>query len=359
MKIAILGAGAMGLTNAAFLASRGHVPVIWSPSGSKTAELGAEADVAASGALAGVFRIRVAKTIEDALHDAELVVLAVDAGGHAPVMEMAAPHLKPGVPFIIGAAHSMSGLYLSRLLSNRGIDLPIVSCGTTIGTAHRHGPAEVDIRTIRPMIDAAVMPSSQADGALKVCREAFGDRFEQKQDALAIALLSNCNPVFHVPVCLLNVSRIERREDWAPYQQTSESVGRLMEALDRERVAIGAAFGHAIRSVNEHFHRSFKIPLGSMAQMNATLHAAGRGPKGPKSIAHRYLAQDLSYGLVFAAAIARLVNVATSVHDATIDMASVTLGNDFRAANTLIPRLQLDGLSKESILKHATDGFTA
>jgi opine dehydrogenase len=356
MKVAILGAGAMGLASATYLASRGHRAVIWSPSGRSTEGLAPRVLVTASGALSGTWDVDIAHDLAAALDRADAVLLAVDAGGHAPVMQAAAPHLKPDIPFIIGAAHSMSALYLSGLLAERGIRLPIVSWNTTIGTAHKTSATTVDIRTLRPKIDAAVLPSQQAEAALAVCLALFGDRFERRSDALAIALLSNSNPVFHVPVCLLNVSRIERGEDWAPYQQTSASIGRLMEALDRERIAIGAAFGHAIHSVNEHFHRSFRIPLDTMAHMNAALHASGRGPHGPNNIEHRYLSQDLTYGLVFAAEIARLAGVNAPVHDATIALASATLGRDYRAENALLPHLKLEGLSRADILGRASEG---
>jgi len=357
MKIAVLGAGAMGLSTVALLAARGHAPRLWSPSGRSTEGFGARVAITASGALVGTWEVDVAHDIASALDGVDAVVLAVDAGGHAAVMAAAVPYLRAGVPFIIGAAHSMSGVYLSGLVAARGISLPIVSWNTTVGTAHKTGPRTVDIRTLRPRIEAAVMPSGQAEAVLAQCADLFGAQFEQRGDALVIALLSNANPVFHVPVCLLNISRIERQEDWAPYGQTSPAVGRLMEALDAERIALAAAFGHEIHSVNAHFHRSFRIPLGTMADMNATLHAAGRGPRGPKSVTHRYLAQDLSYGLVFASTLGECAGVAMPVHDATVTLASAALAHDYRADNDLMRRLDLTGLSKAEILRRASQGL--
>lgn len=356
MKIAILGSGAIGLASAAILAARGHAPVVWSPSGAGTAGWPADPEVTASGALAGRWRIDAATDIAAALDGAGAVLLAVDAGGHVPVMQAAAPHLTPGVPFIIGAAHSLGAVYLSQLLAARGAVLPIVSWNTTLATAHKTGPLAVDIRTVRPRIEAAVMPSRSADEALALCRALAGATIEPRPDALAIAFLSNANPVFHVPVCLLNLARIEHGETWAPYAETTPAIGRLMEALDAERIAVAAAYGATIHSVNEHFHRSFRIPLGPMAEMNATLHASGRGPKGPRSIDHRYLAQDISYGLVFAAEAGRRAGLAMPVHDAAITLATAATGRDYRALNTLLPRLDLDALTPDALLLRAREG---
>ncbi|NVO17572.1 MAG: NAD/NADP octopine/nopaline dehydrogenase family protein [Rhodoplanes sp.] len=356
-KVAILGAGAIGLATAAVLADRGHRPAVWSPRGRSLVGMPPTSPLAATGALDGSWEITCAADLPTALSSADTIILALDANGHADVMDAVAPLLQPGTTVIIEAAHSLGAVYLSRLLHDRGIRLPVVSWSTAIATAHRTGPLTVDIRTIRPRIDAAVMPGDMRDAGIATCRTLFGDRFATRTDALAIALLSNCNPIFHVPVCLLNVSRVEHGETWAPYGHTTPSVGRLMEALDRERIAIGAAFGHEIHSVNEHFHRSFRIPLGSMAEMNATLFAAGRGPRGPRDIAHRYFAQDISYGLVFAAAMARSAGIAAPLHEATIDLASAALGRDFTADNTLIPLLGLQGLDRDDVLKRASEGY--
>ncbi|GGF68314.1 opine dehydrogenase [Azorhizobium oxalatiphilum] len=357
LKVAVLGAGSMGLATSALLASRGHAPIMWSPSGGSTHGLAPRTVIRASGALAGEWEIGIAASLAEALGEADAVVLAVDGGGHRPVMEAAAPLLRPGVPFIIGAAHSMGAVALSALLAARDISLPIISWNTTVATAHKTDATSVDIRTVRPRIEAAVMPARDRAAALDLCHELTGALIEPRGDALAIALLSNSNPVFHVPVCLLNISRIEHRESWAPYGQTTEAVGRLMEALDAERIAVAQAYGSTIHSLNEHFHRSFRTPLGPMAQMNATLFASGRGPKGPRSVDHRYISQDLSYGLVFAAEVARLAGVATPVHDATITLAGASIGRDYKAENTLLEALKLEGLSVPAILQRATNGF--
>lgn len=356
MKVAILGAGAMGLTTAAILADRGHQPVLWSPSGASTQGV---TQVQASGALNGCWPVDVAASPADALEGAGAVFLVVDAAGHRPVMDRVAPLLKPGVPFVVSAAHSLSGLYLARILGDRAREIPILSFNTSPGTAHRHGPGVVDIRTVRARIEVSVMPAVLADQALEICRTLLPARFETRAEALSIALLSNCNPVFHVPVCLLNLNRIEAGEAWAPYGATSPAVGRLMEALDRERLAVAAAFGITIHSVNEHFHRSFRVPLGSMAQMNAVLFASGRGPKGPVSVEHRYLTQDIPFGIVFAAAVARVAGCPTPVHDGVIATANAALGRDFAAENTLLSALGLDSMTPEQLLELAAGGPAA
>lgn len=360
LKIAILGAGAMGLTLAAIAAAGGHSPVIWSPSGGRGPKPGAPLTLQARGALVGQWPLAHAESAGAAIEGADLVVIAVDAAGHAPVMRAAAAHLSAGQLCIISAAHSMSGLYLDKLLAARGLnDLAVMSWNTSAGTAHSDRPGVVDIRVLRRKIEVSVHPAQAAPAALALCAGLFTAEFTLRPDALAIALLSNCNPVFHVPVCLLNIGRIEKAEPWAPYGETTPAIGRLMEALDAERLAIAAAAGISIHSVNAHFHRSFGIDEAPMAVMNAALHARGRGPKGPRALPHRYLAQDIPFGLVFAARIARALQVPTPTHDATIALADAALGHDHGADNPLFDLLGLAPLSPQALLALARDGHRA
>ena len=65
--------------------------------------------------------------------------------------------------------------------------------------------------------------------------------------------LQNGNPVIHPAVTLLNAALIERTGgDFRFYEEgVTESVGRLIEGVDRERLAIAAALGVTILSEPE------------------------------------------------------------------------------------------------------------
>jgi opine dehydrogenase len=355
MKIAILGAGAIAFTTAALLKERGHEPIIWSPSGKRTVKLAAGESMVASGALSCSHKVGTADSAKQAVLGADAVYLAVDAPGHKPVLDTVAPHLVAGQPVIISAAYAMSGLHLSQAMKSRGIKLPIISWAATIGTAHQESLTDVNVRLIRPMIDMSVLGEKETrpGEGFELCRSLFGDRFKQCDSALEISLLANSNPVYHVPVTLLNLSRVERGEAWVTYEQTTPAVSRLVEALDAERVAIAAAFGFSIATVNQHFHRSFSVELGSMDAMMARLFQRGLKPKGAKSVKHRHLSQDLPWGLVFNSQVGKAAGVATPVHDTVIALASAALGRDQRAGQDS----GFEKRSKEELLRTSIEGY--
>ena len=164
--------------------------------------------------------------------------------------------------------------------------------------------------------------------------------------------LQNGNPVIHPAVTLLNTGLIERTGgDFNFYEDgVTESVGRLMAGVDRERLAIADALGVQILSEPE-----LGVAQGYMTEANYTTGYSAapgfRGIKAPDRIATRYLTEDLAYTMVFWTDLAARLGVATPVMDATIQIASVVLGRDLisKAPRTLAS-VQLDGLSTEQLL---------
>src|SRR4051812_48232097 len=134
MRVAVLGAGAIGFGGTAYLISRGHEPIIWSPSGGRTVELAAGKPLVATGALQGDFRPQVAASCADAVASADAIFIALPANGHRLVFDAAAPHIKAGQTVIISGHLSFGALYLARKLADRGVKAPIVAWGTTVTT---------------------------------------------------------------------------------------------------------------------------------------------------------------------------------------------------------------------------------
>src|SRR5690606_29072838 len=86
MRIAILGAGAIARASAAYLLTRGHTPVIWSPSG-KGADGYRDTPLVVEGEIIGQFRPEIAESAADAIAGADLILVALPANGHRLVYD--------------------------------------------------------------------------------------------------------------------------------------------------------------------------------------------------------------------------------------------------------------------------------
>ena len=338
MRVAILGTGAIGLGAAALLVERGHAPVLWTRSATPLPVQ------EASGALAGRYDLRLEPDIARAIGGAGAVMLALPAYGHKAVLDAVLPHLAEGQAVILGGHLSFAGLYLAQRLAARGMRLPIILWGTTVTTGRRLSPESLRIATIRAKVDVATLPAGDIGAGLALCEALFGERFVPRDDLIAIAL-SNVNPQNHMAIALCNLTRMERGEAWSQNENITDAVGRLIEALDAERLAVAAAFGAAVRTVRQHFHLSFHVeeaPLGAMAR---AMVARGDRTMAPATLETRYVLEDVPFGLVPTARLGRLAGRPAVLHEAGIALLSALYGRDLAAANDLLPAIGFDGLS--------------
>ena len=355
MRVGILGSGGIAFGAAAYLHLNGHDPILWSPSGRGTAELAAGAPLKASAALDLSFHPEIASSAEEVITGCDVAMLAMPGNAHRMAIEALARNLRDGQPTIISSHLSFGALCLSRLLSERGIEAPIVAWGTTLTTGRKQDPTGVSVNSIRSKIDLAAVPETDIDIGHALCTELFGDRFVRRDGLLAIAL-SNLNPQNHLAIALFNLTRMERGERWGQAENVTASVGRVMEQLDAERLAIAAEFGVSVRSIKEHYSFSYQLPIASVAEMNAELHQRGKGGFGPATTETRYVLEDAPFGLWPTILLGRLVGRPASLHEAGLALLSVAYGRPLAEANDLLPLLGFQDLSRNDLQAIARAG---
>ena len=158
-------------------------------------------------------------------------------------------------------------------------------------------------------------------------------------------------------IALCNLTRMERGETWSQGQNVTPKVGRLLEQLDQERLAIAAALGLDVRTMFQHFHLSFHVPLASISEMNQEMHAAGNGGQGPTSADSRYVLEDVPFGLVATAKLGRLAGKTAPLHESGIQIFSALYGRDFVAENDLLAALEFDAMSLDDLSRLSRDGY--
>ncbi|ESY64121.1 NAD/NADP octopine/nopaline dehydrogenase family protein [Mesorhizobium sp. M0051] len=356
MRVSILGAGAIAYGLAACLAEAGHDPMLWSPSGERTKALATGELLKATGAVEATVSARIAKDCKEAIAAADVVMVALPANGHKKVVDAAAPYLREGMPVIISSHSSFGALYLSRQLAERKVRLPIVVWGTTLVTGRQSGPTEVHVASVRQKVDVATLPFDAMNQGFRLCTTLFGDRFVKRDGMLAIAL-SNLNPQNHLGIALLNLTRMEKGEQWSQAGNVTPAVGRFIEALDAERLAIAARFGIAVRTVEEHFSLSFHVPMATVSEMNQEMDRQGRGGLGPSTIESRYVLEDVPFGLLPTALLGKISGNPAILHEAGISIFSAAYGRDLKADNDILPALGIEGIGKVDLENLCRKGF--
>src|SRR5262249_61877453 len=78
--------------------------------------------------------------------------------------------------------------------------------------------------------------------------------------------------------------------------------------------------------------------------------------KSPASLDHRYVHEDVGYGLVPISALGQLAGVATPTIDALIKLAGLAVGIDYMRDGLTLERLGLKGKSPSELLRFVEDG---
>ena len=336
------------------LASRGHRPVLWSPTRN---DRSATVALTAEGALQHSASVIFAGSCEEAVATADAVLVTVPATAYGAVLKQLAAILRPGQPVLISSHLSFGALYLSKLLAERQVSAPIMAWGTTIVSGRRMASDRVRVSSVRNEVDVAAVPASAIEVTLALCRVLFGDRFRARAGLLAVTL-SNVNPQNHLAIALCNFTRIERGETWFQNTNMTDSVGRLMEALDAERLDIAVALGVQVRTLRQHFHLSFGVPEAPVGEMARVLAAAGKDPSAPTSVETRYVLEDAPFGLHPTALLGTMCGRSAKLHAAGLLTLSALYGRDLASANDILPAVGLSDLSAGDLGRLVDHGWT-
>ncbi|MGX9966222.1 NAD/NADP octopine/nopaline dehydrogenase family protein [Roseomonas sp. F4] len=344
MRLAIIGAGPIGGLSAALAAQRGHEVALWSPRGAPRHGLieGDRLTLRCTGALEAELPAQLLPDIT-ALSAWPNLLLAVPGDAYPSLLPALLEVLRPGQVLICSGALSLAPLWLAEQAAARGVSLQVAAWGTTLGTARILADRRIQVGTVRGAFEMAALPAAALPELVDLCAELFGAQVTPA-DSLLVPLLSNINPVAHAGQVIPNMSRIERGEAWQLFENFRQAGARIAEAIDGERIAIARAFGIEVRSLARHYHLSYHVPEGPVAEIAAAIEAAGRGPRGPASFDHRYLDEDMPYGLAVYEVLGRIAGVPTPQLSAALSLLACATGKPLRGSNRLIDWLGLEAM---------------
>jgi opine dehydrogenase len=336
MKITVLGAGAGGTAAAFDCAAHGHEVRLFDfeqfPENiTAIAEAGG---IRAEGDIEGFADVAYAgHDIDEALQDAELIYAVGPAYSTEPFGAAVAGKLRDGQTVVVTPG-SCGGALAFKRAAGLAVDDGSIKVAET-STLHyavrltKPGHVRVFLKLKAGNLLAA-LPNTDTREILDLIADVYPSM--EPANSVLQTSLQNANPIIHPAVTLSNAARIEMTGgDFLFYEEgVSDSVGRLIEALDKERIAIGKKLGITILPDPEMGMRQ-----GYMLDNNygeSYRKAPGfLGIGAQPQLDHRYLHEDVGYGLVFMSTLGRQVGVETPAIDAVVTVASIVMARDYRA----------------------------
>jgi opine dehydrogenase len=230
---------------------------------------------------------------------------------------------------------------------------PLAELSTLTYVARKPAPDAVRVTGAARRVLAAALPGGE--DALALAEELFPAATPVRE--VVATSLAEVNLVLHPPGALLSAAWVEATGgDFRFYVDAmTPGVVRVLEALDDERLAVAAAYGHALDPLVAEM-----AAIGTAAAVPAaagdvrgaiTGGEANRSINAPDSLDHRYYAEDFGYGLVPLLVLAEAAAVATPLAAALTEVASALRGEDLRVTGLTAARLGLEGLDRDAILE--------
>jgi opine dehydrogenase len=364
-RIAVLGAGNGGCAAAADLGARGFEVRLYNRSRERLEPLLERGGLERHGAIGEGF-VELALITDDlgrAVDGADLVMLTVPISAHPFYARQLGPLLPPDGVLFLNPGHMGGGLFMAHeihRLTGRA-DVRTCEVSTLAYACRMRGPAAVNVMGVMRTLPFAAFPGRWRDELLALLQPLYPSLVPASH-VLETGFL-DINAVEHPPQIICNAGWVEHtRGDYLFYYEgTTPSVGRVIDTLDRERMAVAAAAGVPTRPFVQVFaemgYTTEDAAREGTAYAALQESAPNRWIKGPKSLDHRYLHEDVGWGLVPWAELGRSLGVPTPVMDALITLGSALNGRDYRREGLTLERLGLAGKRSGELAGYLLDGI--
>jgi opine dehydrogenase len=354
VKIAVLGSGAGGTAVAFDWSAHGHEVFLFNakfPDNvrhiSETGRIDAEGDLEGSAPIAYA-----GHDVETVMSGADIVFLVSPAFVTRPLAAVCAPYLETGQEVVVCPGSTGGALAFKHEvgLAVESDDIRVSETSTLPYAVRLTQPGRIRVfLKLTGGFFVATLPARHTGHTLELLREVYPG-LEPARNVLQ-TMLQNANPVIHPVVTLLNAALLERTGgDFLFYEEgVTPGVGRLIEAVDQERIAIGRALDIEVVPDPELSLRQGYMTENSYEEGYRT--APGfLGIKAQPSLDHRYLNEDVGYGLVFLADLGRQLGVDTPIMDSVIALTSRLMSRDYRGEAARTPvSLGIAGLDAEEL----------
>ncbi|HLV90023.1 MAG: NAD/NADP octopine/nopaline dehydrogenase family protein [Acidimicrobiales bacterium] len=358
-RVAILGAGHAGRALAGHMALLGAEVVLWNRTAAHVAEIRERAGVELEGEAVGFAKLSlVTSDMAEALADAKLVMVCVPAFGHRDVARECAPHLRDGHVVVLNPGRTFGALeFIHELRAQEcEADVVVAEAGTFIFASRSTGPAQSRIMRIKHAVPVAAIPDDRGVEVMELLGTWY-HQFTLSESTLDTSF-GNVGAVVHPVITLLNAARIENTQGRFDFYVDGVSIGvaHVLEAVDRERMAVAQLLGVQVRSLKDWLLSAYRA--GGEDLYEAIMANEGyRGIQAPPTTQNRYMLEDIPMSMVPMASAGRGFGLTPRAIEAVIDLSGLMHLTNYWSRGRTLATLGLEGLSPAEIKRVATKGY--
>ena len=345
MKISIIGAGNGGQAMAGHFALLGHDVTLYNRSIEKLHILSETKEIHLSEAIIGVGKIKqLTDDLATAVTSADIIMIATTANAHKEVAEKMVPFLEENQIIVLNPGRTLGAIEVATVIRKQTtLPIYIAEAQSLIYACRAETPGKVKIIGVKDKVMLAAYPNKDTEYVLNFLNKIY-PCFIQVENCLRTSL-ENIGAILHPAVILFNAATIERGSMFYFYNDMTPSIANFLVKIDKERLAIGKAFGMELLSVSDWISYAYKDIEGDSLCDKMRNNPAYYKIKAPNTLQSRLLLEDVPTGILPLLELSKIANVETPLLNSVLHISQTLLGIDFIKKGRTLKNLGLDGYS--------------
>ena len=333
MKVTVIGAGNSGLAMAAHLSSQGNKVTLWNRSRKTISKLMKTRLIRCEGVLNGKIPIyKVTDDIKTALKNPDIILITTPANSHRELAQLIAKNIKKSAVIVLNPGRTFGALEFNHIYKKFNKDYaPIIGeTQTIIYTCRKTDADAVNIIAFKDSVLIASLDNTPNDTIISFLPECIQEYF-YPADSIIQTSIGNVGMVLHCAPLLLNAGWTESKTNNYKYYYDgiTPTVSAFIENIDMERISVASALGYKVDSTREWLMKTYHVTGNSIYECIQN-NKAYRTIDAPSSLWHRYIFEDVPFGLVPLEAVGLQLGLNMTYTTLTVDLASKLLNEDFR-----------------------------
>jgi opine dehydrogenase len=353
--VAVVGAGNVGCALAADLARRGTRVRLYNRSPSRLEAIREAGGITATGEVEGHAAVGViTDSLEEAVDGADVVAVTLPTATLPGYVDALLAATTADQVIWLNPGHTGGALYLSAQAARSGAGRRMFCQLTTASHVSRMiEPAVVRVH-LRTRSAVAAHPIERLDECYERLDALLPGQFVKAETTLELDL-ANINAIMHPPGMVCNAGWIEASGGSFGFYSdgTRAAVSSVIEALDAERLALAERLEVRAVPFVELFSQLGFVAAGDeppRSVLDALERSALIHPiRSPSTLDHRYLHEDVGWGLVPWLHLAAVVGCPVPTIGALTQLAGVMNGIDYAAKGLTLDRMGLGGMTERQI----------
>jgi opine dehydrogenase len=305
---------------------------------------------------------RVTTDLSAAVDGADVIAVCTGGTYQESVARGLAPLLVDGQTILLIQGNTGGALTFRHALDRAGCHaiIDIAEMDNYPYSCWRVSPTHIKPIVMKKGLQIAAFPGNRTQAVFAKLGPLFPGAVARP--SIAWTSFMNANAMLHVANCVANAGKIDRGESYKFYAEgVTASVGRLYQAINAERVAVAAALGAQVPTLEDWFALTYGVRGATLSETCQLLTTNGDGPYQatgtPSAWSHKYIAEDVPVGLMPMRAIGEAVGVPTPAIDAVIKLAQILADSDFAGDARTLSRMGLAGMDAGQIKLTLEEGF--